>query len=113
VTHTYKPTPFAVEVEGRGEVAILGIKGELDIATSPRLETALARLEPGYERLVVDLSDCLFFASSCITILLAEQDRAEREGFELVVIKAPPQVQRMFDLAGLDDKLTFAEQPPA
>jgi anti-anti-sigma factor len=94
-------------------VAILGVKGELDIATSPRFEAELARLEPGYEKLVVDLSDCLFFASSCISILLQEQERAEREGFELVVIKAPPKVQRMFDLARLDDKLTFVEQPPA
>ena len=103
---------FGVDVQQRGSIATLAVEGELDIATAPRFEQALAGLEPGYETLVIDLSDCAFFASSGITILLGEGDRAEREGFELLIVKAPPQVQRMFDLAGLDDRLTFTERPP-
>ena len=103
---------FAVHVDRRGPVATVALEGELDIATAPRFEQALARLEPGYETLVVDLSSCAFFASSGITILLGQNDRAEREGFALLFVKAPPQVQRMFALAGLDERLTFTERPP-
>ena len=105
--------PFRVDVQQRGSVATIVVEGELDIATAPRFEQALAGLEPGYETLVVDLSNCAFFASSGITILLGENDRAEREGFALLIVKAPPHVQRMFDLAGLGDRLTFTERPPA
>ena len=113
MTDTSKAPPFAVEVEQRDAIAIVTVVGELDVATAPHLEQAFARLEPGYETLVVDLSNCAFFASSGISILLEETHRAKTAGFKLLVVKAPPQVQRMFDLAGLDEKLTFVEQPPA
>jgi len=109
VTDTYKPPPFGVELARDGATATVAILGELDIATTPELTDALRSLEPGYETLVVDLSRCTFFASSGISILLEESHRAQQEGFELIVIKAPAEVQRMFDLAGLEDKLTFRD----
>jgi anti-anti-sigma factor len=107
VSQTFEPPPFGVAVAREGKTATVAIVGELDIATTPEFVAALASLEPGYDELVVDLSRCTFFASSGISILLQENQRAAEEGFELVVIKAPPEVQRMFDLAALDDKLTF------
>jgi anti-sigma B factor antagonist len=113
MTDTFKPPPFLVEVERRGAVATVTVHGELDIATSPELQAAFAGLEPGYEQLVVDLSGCTFFASSGISLLLEEAARAASEGHELLVVKAPPEVQRMFDLASLERKLTFIERPPA
>ena len=111
MTDTSEAPLFEVVVERSGPVATVTLTGELDIATTPEFEQALAALEPGYQRLVVDLSSCTFFASSGISILLEENHRADTDGFELVVIKAPPDVQRMFDLAGLDEKLTFAPPP--
>lgn len=109
MTETFKPPPFGIEVARDGATASIAILGELDIATTPQLTGALAALEPGYGTLVVDLSRCTFFASSGISILLEQSHRAKKDGFELVVIKAPPEVQRMFELAALDDKLTFRD----
>lgn len=109
MTHSFRAPAFSVEVERTGSTATVAVIGELDISTSPELRAALLGLEPGYDRLVVDLSGCSFFASSGISILLEENARGAEAGFELVVIKAPPEVQRMFDLAGLDEKLTFQE----
>jgi anti-anti-sigma factor len=106
---TFQPPPFGIEVARDGTTATIAILGELDISTTPQLTDALGALEPGYETLVVDLSRCTFFASSGISILLEQAHRAKQEGFELVVIRAPHDVQRMFDLAGLDDKLTFRD----
>ena len=31
----------------------------------------------------------------------------------MVIVKAPPDVQRMFDLLALDERLTFVERPAA
>lgn len=111
MTDSFKPPPFGVEASCSGSTATISILGELDIATTPDLQQAVASLEPGYETLVVDLSRCTFFASSGISILLEENHRGKTEGFELVVIKAPRDVQRMFDLAGLQDRLTFRASP--
>ena len=105
----FQPPPFGVELARDVATATVAILGELDISTTPELTEALRSLEPGYDTLVVDLSRCTFFASSGISILLEESQRAKEEGFELAVIKAPPEVQRMFDLAGLEDKLTFRD----
>jgi anti-anti-sigma factor len=109
VTETFQPPPFGVEVARDGTTATVAVHGELDLSTTPQLTEAIASLEPGYEQLVVDLSRCTFFASSGISILLEQNHRAAQDGFELVVIKASRDVQRMFDLAGLDDKLTFRD----
>ena len=109
MTQTFEPAPFGIQHAREGATATIAVLGELDLSTTPALTEGLRSLEPGYETLVVDLSRCTFFASSGISILLEESHRAKEQGFEVVVIKAPAEVQRMFDLAGLDDKLTFRD----
>jgi anti-anti-sigma factor len=109
VIEAYEAPAFSVEVSRRGAVSTVAIRGELDISTEPELLAVLAALEPGYETLVVDLSECAFFASSGISMLLDLNTRGARDGFRLVIIKAPPEVQRIFDLASLDKTLTFRD----
>jgi len=105
----FEAPEFAIHADREGPVATVAVKGELDVATAPDLVAALTALEPGYEELVIDLSECSFFASSGISVLLDENARATAEGFRLVVVKAPPQVQRIFDLTSLDEMITFRE----
>ena len=109
MTDTSEAPPFAVEVERDGTVVRLIASGELDYATTPLFQEAFDQLEPGYETVVADLSGCTFFASSGITLLLEQNAIAQEQGIEFVVVKAPAEVQRMFDLLGLDDRLTFRD----
>ena len=107
MTDSFEAPEFAIHVSREGPVATVAVTGELDIATVPQLRAALTAVEPGFEELVIDLSACTFFASSGISALLDENARAAREGFRLVVVKAPPEVHRIFDLTGLEKTLTF------
>jgi anti-anti-sigma factor len=111
VTEAFEAPAFSVGVSRRGAVSTVAIRGELDISTEPEVLAALAGLEPGYETLVIDLSECAFFASSGISMLLDLNTKGAREGFQLVVIKAPPEVQRIFDLTSLDDTIIFQDGP--
>ena len=111
MTEAFEAPAFSVEVSRRGAVSTVAIRGELDIFTEPEVLAVLAGLEPGYETLVIDLSECAFFASSGISMLLDLKTRGAREGFQLVVIKARPEVQRIFDLTSLDKTLTFQNGP--
>jgi anti-anti-sigma factor len=114
VTETNGRAPkFEVVPQRDGAVATLFVRGELDIATTPKLEAGFAGLEPGYQTLVVDLTECSFFASSGISLLLDQNARHDEAGIKMVVVKAPPDVQRMFDLLALDERLTFVERPAA
>ena len=110
MSENFEAPHFAIEVDREGPVATVAVDGEFDIATAPEFDAAIAGLEPGYEELVIDLSRCTFFASNGIRILLDLNARATREGFSLVIVKAPPEVQRIFDLTSLDATLTFVER---
>jgi anti-sigma B factor antagonist len=109
LTDTFEAPEFALHAHRDGSVATVAVEGELDVATAPELIAAIEALDPGYEELVIDLSACAFFASSGISVLLDENARATAEGFRLVVVKAPPEVQRIFDLTSLEDLITFRE----
>lgn len=109
MTDQFEAPEFAIHADREGPVATVAIKGELDVATAPDLIAAISALAPGYEELVIDLSECSFFASSGISVLLDENARATAEGFQLVVVRALPEVQRIFDLTSLDEMITFRE----
>ena len=109
MTDTFEAPEFSIHTDREGPVATVAVQGELDVATAPDLIAAVAALEPGYQELVIDLSQCSFFASSGISVLLDENARAATEGFKLVVVKAPPEVQRIFDLTSLDELISFRE----
>ena len=110
MTDKFETPGFAIESGRAGPVATVAVTGELDVATTPELIAAIAALEPGYEELVIDLSACSFFASSGISILLDENARADADGFTLMVVKAPPEVQRIFDLTSLENIISFRER---
>ena len=109
MTDTFEAPEFALHADRDGSVATIAVEGELDVATAPDLIAAIGALEPGYEELVIDLSQCSFFASSGISVLLDENARGAEAGFRLVVVKAPPEVQRIFDLTSLEDIIAFRD----
>ena len=109
MTETFEAPEFAIDVGRDGAVATVAVKGELDIATAPELRAAIAALAPGYEELVIDLSGCSFLASSGISILVEENVRSVAAGFRFVVVKAPPEIQRIFELTSFDEVFTFRE----
>jgi anti-anti-sigma factor len=109
LTDTFEAPEFAIHADRDGLVATVAVRGELDVATAPELAAAIAALGPGYEELVIDLSQCSFFASSGISVLLDENARGAAAGFRLVVVKAPPEVQRIFDLTSLEDIIAFRD----
>lgn len=86
----------------RGDEAVVAVRGDLDLATAPRvramLEDALAA-RPA--RLVVDLADCTFVDASSLSMLLEAHRRMARAGGVLVLRECSPRVQRLLSITGL------------
>jgi anti-anti-sigma factor len=83
--------------------------GELDLSTVPIVQAQLAELEAaGFTRLVLDLRQLRFLDSSGLRLLIDWDARARADGVEMTVIPGPPAVQRLFDLAGVTDRLRFS-----
>jgi anti-sigma B factor antagonist len=111
--------PFAVEVQRRGHITIVQPRGELDIATvetlrtslddaiAETLRTALDGLE-NPARLVLDLRGLSFIDSGGLHLLVALDQRAQRDGFQLSLLAPAAPIDRAIQLCGLDQVLPFA-----
>ena len=80
--------------------------GELDIATVERMRNAYVEREPG-QALTLDLTCLEFMDTSGIQVIVEAYRAAREEGFDLSIIPAQPDIQRVFELAGLDRVLPF------
>ena len=102
-------SPFSVRVELRGTVSGVAVSGELDLAGVDALSDALDEaVEHASEILVVDLNETTFIDSTGLHALIRCERRATAAGLGVVVIGACPQVRRVFEIAGLDTRFSFA-----
>jgi anti-anti-sigma factor len=103
-----EPEPFRCEVEpDRAAVRVRPV-GELDLATVPLVEAELAELwSVGFMRIVLDLREVRFLDSTGIRLLLNWHARSSANGLVFAVISGPPKVQRVLELAGIADRLTY------
>ena len=100
--------PFRCEVEpDRATVRVRPV-GELDLATVPLVDAELAELwSVGFSRLVVDLRAVTFLDSTALRMLLAWQAKSAADGLVFGVIPGPPVVERVLEVAGVADHLTY------
>lgn len=86
----------------------LALSGELDLACAPMLDAALQRIcTERTEALTLDLSQLTFMDSTGLRAILLAEDLCERHDCKLVVIPGPAQVQRLFEVTGLLERLPF------
>jgi anti-anti-sigma factor len=93
--------PLAVEVDMTTETAIVVIRGELDLTTTPLLCRHLARIRDARSRrLVVDMSG-VDFIDCAAARLIAGTGRFLPEGRRPVIRRPSPIVRRLLELTGL------------
>lgn len=92
-----------IEVSADTVAAEARVRGELDIATIDRMQTALSRLRAdGYRRITLELSDLRFLSASGLGMLVREADELERAGRVLVLRNPTPAVRRALAVARLE-----------
>lgn len=103
---------FSVEVRDKDRVVVIGVSGELDLASSPALETELARgAASNAEFVVVDLRNLEFMDSTGLSVLVRAHQRATENGQRFGVVRGPQQVQRLLTLTGVAERLRLADSP--
>ena len=104
------PEQFDIAVEHRDGVVVVRPQGELDIATTPMLDEILRDLAEQGASVVLDLAGVEFIDSSGLQTILTAHEVSERDGLGLTMLPGPPAVMKVFGLAGLDERLPFAER---
>jgi anti-sigma B factor antagonist len=100
--------PFRCEVEPHRAAVWVRPIGELDMATAPVLDAQLGELwSVGFSRIALDLRQVRFLDSTGLHLLLSWDACSRADGFVLEIRPGPAPVQRVLELAGVLDRLTF------
>jgi anti-sigma B factor antagonist len=102
------PAGVSVDAEWVGGVAVVHVRGEVDMGTVAAIDlelvSVLAEVPPA---VVMDLSGTTFFASSGLQTLAELQGRAVRSGFDLRVVAPTHRIRRPIEITGLDAVLNL------
>jgi anti-anti-sigma factor len=104
------PTEFNVVVRREGAALVVAPEGELDMATVDSLREALEGDRGDAPILVLDLRGLGFLDTSGLQLVFEQQRRAEQEGFSFVLVRGQRHVQRLFEIAGMNDRLTIVDE---
>jgi anti-anti-sigma factor len=84
------------------------LEGELDMAWAPVLDATVRRAcKAGTPALALDLSGLTFMDSTGLRSILLARDTCEKHGCTFLLIQGPAQIKRLFEVAGLIDRLPF------
>jgi anti-anti-sigma factor len=101
-----------VEVRDQDSAVVIGVSGELDLASSPALEQEFETgAASNAEVVIVDLRALEFMDSTGLSVLVRANERAAEEGKRFAVVRGTQQVERLLSLTGVADRLTLVDSP--
>jgi anti-sigma B factor antagonist len=91
-------------------VRVVGVVGELDIATSPDLRDLLAKARDDADLpLVIDLTGCAFIDSTGLAALLHGAGRERAAEGKVALVSSPGEVRKLLELTAIDRTLPVFE----
>jgi anti-anti-sigma factor len=107
------PSGFSISTTDNDGRTVVTVRGELDLATAPELETVLLeRLDAG-QQVVLDLRELEFMDSSGLRVLVTAHARATDGDprFAVVRPRAGSEVAKILDIAGVEQQLNVVDEP--
>jgi anti-anti-sigma factor len=102
---------FDIKEDSAGFEAVLTIRGELDIRTSPELERQLAStMGRGYRFVVLDLARLEFMDASALHLIARQAGHLAHSGGALTIRSPATKIRRLLDIVGLSDLIRL--DPP-
>jgi anti-sigma B factor antagonist len=106
------PAPFEVQREElEGEIYVISVRGELDMNTTPELESNLeAAISESGASILLDLSACEFIDSTGIALIVRTWQRLDGESKgRLVLCCINHQVRRLLKITGVEGSISMHE----
>jgi anti-anti-sigma factor len=96
------PPNLSTNESHHGDTTIIGVSGEFDVLTAPRVAGILDDLVRNRSGdVVLDLRETQFLDSTALAILLNAQRRLSRVSREMTVVCGPGPVRNVFEMARL------------
>jgi anti-sigma B factor antagonist len=91
--------PLDIEIGETGDIRVVQLRGELDLASVARLTEVLEEIAA--DRVVVDLSGISFIDSSGVAALVRTQQHMAAADQDLVLTRPSGTVARVFEILGI------------
>ncbi|MGN6870059.1 MAG: STAS domain-containing protein [Solirubrobacteraceae bacterium] len=92
---------------------VLTLGGDLDLSTVPVLQGRLDQAMRTKAAMVIDLSRLRFMDSSGLGLLVRAERQLRDSGLQLVLVRGPRAVHRIFEFTSLDCHFEFCDSPSA
>ncbi len=103
---------LAIRLVSNPRGVVVTLTGELDLATTPELDRQLAAIDrTQITRLLIDLGGVTFMDSTGLASIIRAHHLAESNGHILLLRRGTSQVQRLFEVTGVGERLTFEDDP--
>ncbi len=102
---------LGIEVdEARQPFVVVAVRGEVDIATAPKLREKLVELaSQGAQKVVVDLEGVDFLDSTGLGVLIGGMKRLRGLDGDLTLVCTQPRILKVFEITGLNRAFTIHE----
>jgi anti-anti-sigma factor len=96
---------FNLDTSRIGGHDVVVVKGEIDIATAPKLDKALAKYSK--KEVFLDLRKTEFMDSAGLKVLITQRSRMEESGGVMRLVVGEGPVMRILELAGVRDAFSI------
>jgi anti-sigma B factor antagonist len=104
------PDILAIGTSRDRDQFIIELAGELDLSGEARVAEVFAgAFDTDARSIVLDLRSLEFLDSTGVHAILKAQRQATEENRGFVVVRGPRQVQRIFEISGIAEKLAFTD----
>ena len=102
---------LGIEVDAaRQPCVVVAVRGEVDIATAPKLREKLVELaSQGAQKVVVDLEGVDFLDSTGLGVLIGGMKRLRGLDGDLTLVCTQPRILKVFEITGLNRAFTIHE----
>ncbi len=106
---------LGIEVDEARQPFVVGaIRGEVDIATAPKLREKLVELaSQGAKQVVVDLDGVDFLDSTGLGVLIGGMKRLRGLDGDLTLVCTQPRILKVFEITGLNRAFSIYESVDA
>ena len=95
---------FEVSIDEHAEAySVVAVRGEVDLHTAPKFESAIERAARTNGTVVVDMSGVAFMDSTALSALVRSKDTLQEQGTSLRLAAPSSAVERIFSVTGFED----------
>ena len=101
---------FGVRARSVERAHVVSPRGELDLFTVTELREVLAERPDSCDLVVLDLGGLTFFDTSGIRLVVETLQELRAAGIRFAILRGSPDVQRLFAIARMEDRLPFFDE---